>query len=66
MFIRDRFKSYGSNFKFSKLGGLVYLWDIGNFLLNINAKTRMKHKFFSFGYEWLLFGKIAEKYFKVV
>ncbi len=67
-FIKDRFNSYGKEFKKEKLG-TIYLniiWDIGSYILDLDAKKRFEKKWFLFGYEWILFGFIAEKYFKSV
>jgi len=64
LFVKDRFKSYGTDFQKKKLGSSLnnFLWNMGSFFLNIDARFRLKHKLFSFGYEWLLFGKIADKF----
>jgi len=64
LFLNDRLKSYGKSFKRKKLGTWYtnFLWNIGSRLLFIDANFRLKNKFFYFGYEWLLFGKIALKF----
>ncbi len=68
LFLKDRFNSYGKDFKTKKLGGktLNLLWDIGSLIMDYNAQFRLKYNLFMFGYEWILFGIIAEKGFKTV
>ena len=67
-FIKNRFNSYGKEFKRKKLGKtyINIIWDIGSFILDQDAKIRFEKKWFSFGYEWIIFGYISEKYFKSV
>ncbi len=64
LFVHDRFRSYGSVFKNNKLGAWHFnlMWRFGRLFLLGNAKFRLKHRWFSFGYEWLLWGKIADRF----
>jgi len=65
-FIKERFDSYGKEYKRKKLGSLLnlILWNLGSPVLNLIAKTRFKNKFFKLGYEWILLGHIALNKFK--
>ncbi len=64
LFIWDRFLSYGSDFKRKKLGAwhLNLIWDTASRLLLLDARIRLKKRWFRYGYEWLLFGKIAARF----
>lgn len=66
-FIKDRFNSYGKRFKKSKLGkwyiGLI--WDILSPIMNANGLIRLKLKIFNLAFGWILFGKVANNYFKI-
>ncbi|MFH1972213.1 MAG: radical SAM protein [archaeon] len=64
MFVRDRLNSYGKSFKRKKIKTWYYqlIWDVGSRLMYWDAMFRLKHKFFYFGYVWLIFGKIALKF----
>ncbi|MFH1210762.1 MAG: radical SAM protein [archaeon] len=61
--IRDRLNSYGKKFKRKKIGTLQrnILWYLGSPILSLDAAIRLKLRFFSLGYEWLLFGKIVSE-----
>ena len=67
LFVKDRLESYGAVYKRNKLGSLLNLivWNVGSYILEFNARFRLRHKLFDFGYEWLVFGYIALKKFKV-
>ncbi len=61
LFIYERFHSYGIFFQNKKLGAWYWrwLWWLGSFFLRYDALFRLKQRWFTTGYEWLLFGKIA-------
>lgn len=67
LFIKDRLNSYGTIYKKEKLKKWYYklLWEVGSQILKLNANYRLKKRRFSFGYEWILFGKIASTQFKM-
>lgn len=66
-FVRDRLNSYGPAYKKKKLGKWYYqiLWNMGSYILGMDANYRLKNKVFNFGYEWIIFGKIALNRFKM-
>ncbi len=61
LFIYERFHSYGNTFQNKKLGTWYWklLWRLGSFPLRQDARFRLKKRWFTAGYEWLLFGQIA-------
>ena len=67
-FIRNRFNSYDRNFKKNKIGKayLTFIWDIAEPLMSLDGYLRLKFKVFHLAPEWVLFGKIAKKYFKIL
>ena len=67
LFIKERLNSYGTTYKKEKLSKWRQriLWDVGSYILGLDANYRLKNKVFGFGYEWILFGKIALTQFKI-
>lgn len=64
LFIWDCFISYGKEFKRKKIGTwyLNLIWDAASRLLLLDARIRLKNRWFRYGREWLLFGNIASRF----
>ena len=64
LFVRDRFRSYGVEFKRKKLGTWYYnlAWELAAIVLSVDARIRMKKRWFRLGPEWHLFGLVATRF----
>ncbi|MFH0863010.1 MAG: radical SAM protein [Candidatus Altiarchaeota archaeon] len=60
-FLRDRFRSYGDEFRKQKIGRLKNLaWVVGSAILSWDASFRWRHRYFHLAPEWKLFGLVTD------